>query len=151
MTRKKFQEIFSQHYRKRDALIPILQDIQGAFVCLPPEAMAAAKFCHMDPVEVYGARDLLRTVNQKRRGIREPARCDHLARMLLSLPQQVQSRGTNPWSPRTILEWHVTHECRDQYQDRPEHNMEGQISRPDFGDPNLREGSKTDEEGHGCL
>ena len=52
---EKLQEIFSQHYRKRDALIPILQDIQGAFSYLPPEAMtAAASFCHMDPVEVYG-------------------------------------------------------------------------------------------------
>ena len=52
---EKLQEIFSQHYRKRDALIPILQDIQGAFGYLPPEAMtAAARFCHMDPVEVYG-------------------------------------------------------------------------------------------------
>ena len=52
---EKLQEIFSQHYRKRDALIPILQDIQGAFGYLPPEAMtAAARFCRMDPVEVYG-------------------------------------------------------------------------------------------------
>ena len=52
---EKLQEIFSQHYRKRDALIPILQDIQGAFSYLPPEAMtAAARFCRMDPVEVYG-------------------------------------------------------------------------------------------------
>ncbi len=52
---EKLQEIFSQHYRKRDALIPILQDIQGAFGYLPPEAMTAAgKFCRMDPVEVYG-------------------------------------------------------------------------------------------------
>ncbi len=52
---EKLQEIFSQHYRKRDALIPILQDIQGVFGYLPPEAMTAAgKFCHMDPVEVFG-------------------------------------------------------------------------------------------------
>ena len=52
---EKLQEIFSQHYRKRDALIPVLQDIQGAFGYLPPEAMTAAgKFCRMDPVEVYG-------------------------------------------------------------------------------------------------
>jgi len=52
---EKLQEIFSQHYRKRDALIPILQDIQGVFGYLPPEAMTAAgKFCRMDPVEVYG-------------------------------------------------------------------------------------------------
>ena len=52
---EKLQEIFSQHYRKRDALIPVLQDIQGAFGYLPPEAMTASgKFCRMDPVEVYG-------------------------------------------------------------------------------------------------
>ncbi len=52
---EKLQEIFSQHYRKRDALIPVLQDIQGAFGYLPPEAMTAAgQFCRMDPVEVYG-------------------------------------------------------------------------------------------------
>ena len=52
---EKLQEIFSQHYRKRDALIPVLQEIQGAFGYLPPEAMTAAgKFCRMDPVEVYG-------------------------------------------------------------------------------------------------
>ncbi len=52
---EKLQEIFSRHYRKRDVLIPVLQDIQGAFGYLPPEAMTAAgKFCRMDPVEVYG-------------------------------------------------------------------------------------------------
>jgi NADH-quinone oxidoreductase subunit E len=49
------QEIFSRHYAARDALIPILQDIQGAFGYLPPEAMdGAARFCRISPVEVYG-------------------------------------------------------------------------------------------------
>ena len=49
------QEIFSRHYAARDALIPILQDIQGAFGYLPPDAMdAAARFCRISPVEVYG-------------------------------------------------------------------------------------------------
>jgi len=49
------QEIFSRHHGTRDALIPILQDIQGSFGYLPPEAMdAAARFCRVAPVEVYG-------------------------------------------------------------------------------------------------
>ena len=49
------QEIFSRHHGERDALIPILQDIQGSFGYLPPEAMdAAARFCRVAPVEVYG-------------------------------------------------------------------------------------------------
>jgi NADH-quinone oxidoreductase subunit E len=49
------QEIFSRHHGTRDALIPILQDIQGSFGYLPPEAMdAAARFCRISPVEVYG-------------------------------------------------------------------------------------------------
>lgn len=49
------QEIFSRHHAARDALIPILQDIQGAFGYLPPEAMdGAARFCRISPVEVYG-------------------------------------------------------------------------------------------------
>ncbi len=49
------QKIFSSHHGTRDALIPILQDIQGKFGYLPPEAMdAAAKFCRISPVEVYG-------------------------------------------------------------------------------------------------
>jgi len=52
---EKLQEIFSSHHPKRDALIPVLQEIQGAFGYLPPEAMdAAAKYCRMSPVEVYG-------------------------------------------------------------------------------------------------
>jgi len=47
--------VFSRHYRQRDALIPILQEIQGELGYLPPEAMAAAaRFCRIDPVEVYG-------------------------------------------------------------------------------------------------
>ena len=49
------QEIFSRHHGTRDALIPILQDIQGAFGYLSPEAMdAAARYCRISPVEVYG-------------------------------------------------------------------------------------------------
>jgi NADH-quinone oxidoreductase subunit E len=48
-------QILSRHYRKRDALIPLLQDIQGELGYLPPEAMAAAgRHCRIDPVEVYG-------------------------------------------------------------------------------------------------
>lgn len=51
----KLEEIFSSHHRSRDALIPVLQEIQGAFGYLPPEAMeAAAKYCRMSAVEVYG-------------------------------------------------------------------------------------------------
>jgi NADH-quinone oxidoreductase subunit E len=51
----KLQEIFSRHHGSRDALIPILQDIQNEFGYLPPEAMAAAaRYCRISPVEVYG-------------------------------------------------------------------------------------------------
>jgi NADH-quinone oxidoreductase subunit E len=51
----KLQEIFSRHRGSRDDLIPILQDIQGELGYLPPMAMeAAAKFCRISPVEVYG-------------------------------------------------------------------------------------------------
>lgn len=51
----KLTQIFSKHYRKRDALIPLLQDVQGEFGYLPPEAMAAAaRYCRVEPVEVYG-------------------------------------------------------------------------------------------------
>lgn len=50
----KLNEMLSHHYRKRDALIPILQEIQGELGYLPPEALtAAARFCRIDPVEVY--------------------------------------------------------------------------------------------------
>jgi NADH-quinone oxidoreductase E subunit len=53
--KEKLKEIFSNHYRKRDALIPLLQDIQEEFGYLAPEAMdAAARFCRVAPVEVYG-------------------------------------------------------------------------------------------------
>lgn len=53
--KEKLLEIFSHHHGTRDALIPILQDIQGELGYLPPEAMdAAARFCRMSPVEVYG-------------------------------------------------------------------------------------------------
>ncbi len=52
---KMLQKIFSRHHGSRDALIPILQDIQGEFGYLPPEAMdAAARYCRISPVEVYG-------------------------------------------------------------------------------------------------
>ena len=52
---EKLQEIFSQHNRTRDSLIPILQDVQGELGYLPPEAMdAAAKHCRVSPVELYG-------------------------------------------------------------------------------------------------
>jgi NADH-quinone oxidoreductase subunit E len=52
---EKLQKVFSTHYRKRDALIPILQEVQGELGYLPPEAMeAAARHCRMSPVEVYG-------------------------------------------------------------------------------------------------
>jgi NADH-quinone oxidoreductase subunit E len=52
---EKLEKIFSTHYRKRDALIPLLQDVQGELGYLPPEAMtAAARHCRVDPVEVYG-------------------------------------------------------------------------------------------------
>ena len=53
--KEKLQEIFSRHHDSRDTLIPILQDIQGEFGYLPPEAMeAAARYCRISPVEVYG-------------------------------------------------------------------------------------------------
>lgn len=49
------REIFSNHHGTRDSLIPVLQDIQGDFGYLPPEAMEeAARFCRMSPVEVFG-------------------------------------------------------------------------------------------------
>jgi NADH-quinone oxidoreductase subunit E len=52
--RDKLQKIFGRHHGSRDALIPILQDIQGELGYLPPEAMeAAAKYCRMSPVEVF--------------------------------------------------------------------------------------------------
>ena len=52
---EKLQEIFSSHHRGRDSLIPILQEVQGAFGYLAPEGMeAAARYCRMSPVEVYG-------------------------------------------------------------------------------------------------
>lgn len=51
----KLKKIFSRHYRQRDALIPILQDIQEELGYLQPEAMKeAARFCFVSPVEVYG-------------------------------------------------------------------------------------------------
>lgn len=51
----KLQRIFTRHDRKRDALIPVLQDIQAEFGYLPPHAMqAAARHCRTSAVEVYG-------------------------------------------------------------------------------------------------
>lgn len=51
----KLQRILAQHDRKRDALIPILQDLQGEFGYLPPHAMqAAARHTRISEVEVYG-------------------------------------------------------------------------------------------------
>jgi NADH-quinone oxidoreductase subunit E len=53
--KQKLQKIFQRHYQKRDALIPILQDVQGEYGYLPPEAMeAAARYCRVAPVEVFG-------------------------------------------------------------------------------------------------
>lgn len=53
--REKLQGIFSGHEREREALIPILQEIQEEFGYLPSEAMdATATFCRISPVEVYG-------------------------------------------------------------------------------------------------
>lgn len=52
---EKLRGIFTHHHRTRDALIPLLQDVQGEFGYLPPEAMAAAaRHCRIEPVEVYG-------------------------------------------------------------------------------------------------
>ena len=48
-----FEQIFSKHSNERDALIPVLQDIQEEYGYLSPEAMtAAAGFCNVSPVEV---------------------------------------------------------------------------------------------------
>jgi len=53
--KERLNEIFANHHRDRDALIPVLQDIQASLGFLPPEVMvAAARFCRVDPVEVYG-------------------------------------------------------------------------------------------------
>lgn len=53
--KEKFQKIFLRHHRKRDALIPLLQDIQNLYGYLPPETMeAAARHCRIAPVEVFG-------------------------------------------------------------------------------------------------
>jgi len=52
---EKLQEILARHDPKRDALIPILQDIQAEYGFLSPESMeAAAVYCRMHPVEVFG-------------------------------------------------------------------------------------------------
>lgn len=55
MEKQKLEKVFGKHHRDRDALIPVLQDIQGVIGYLPPEALvAAARFCRIDPVEVFG-------------------------------------------------------------------------------------------------
>jgi len=55
MEKKKLEKVFGKHHRDRDALIPVLQDLQGVIGYLPPEALvAAARFCRIDPVEVFG-------------------------------------------------------------------------------------------------
>ena len=52
---ERLNRVFAKHHRDRDALIPVLQDIQEVFGYLPPETMtAAARFCRIDPVEVFG-------------------------------------------------------------------------------------------------
>ncbi len=66
---KRLKEIFSRHYPQRDALIPILQDVQEEFGYLPPEAMTAvARFCHLSPVEVYGVSTFYAQFKFKPRG-----------------------------------------------------------------------------------
>ncbi|NLI81533.1 MAG: NADH-quinone oxidoreductase subunit NuoE [Deltaproteobacteria bacterium] len=53
--KERLDKVFAKHHRSRDALIPLLQDIQEIYGFLPPEPMAAAaRFCRIDPVEVYG-------------------------------------------------------------------------------------------------
>lgn len=52
---QKIRRILVRHARTRDALIPVLQDIQGALGYLSPEAMeAAGRHCRISPVEVFG-------------------------------------------------------------------------------------------------
>ncbi len=56
MEKREMEEIFSRHPQQRDALLSILQELQGNPGHLTPEAMAAAAtHCRMHPVEVYGA------------------------------------------------------------------------------------------------
>ena len=55
MDTKNIEEVCSRHPRKRNALLPILQELQGNPGHLTPEAMvAAARHCRIHPVEVYG-------------------------------------------------------------------------------------------------
>jgi NADH:ubiquinone oxidoreductase subunit E len=52
---QKLRKILTRHARTRDALIPLLQDMQSEIGYLPPEAMAmAGKHCRIAPVEVFG-------------------------------------------------------------------------------------------------
>jgi NADH-quinone oxidoreductase E subunit len=54
-TNNKIETILSRHPRERDALLPILQDLQGEQGYLTPDAIeAAAKHCRIHPVEAYG-------------------------------------------------------------------------------------------------
>lgn len=52
---KKLEAVFSRHQPERDALIPVLQEVQEELGSLSPEAMrAVAGYCGVSPVEVYG-------------------------------------------------------------------------------------------------
>jgi NADH-quinone oxidoreductase subunit E len=54
-TNHKMEKILAAHPREREAVLPILQDLQAHFGYLQPEAMdAAAKHCRIHPVEVFG-------------------------------------------------------------------------------------------------
>lgn len=49
-----FDKVLLNHQRKRDVLIPVLQDMQQEIGYLSPEAMqAAGRHCGVSPVEVY--------------------------------------------------------------------------------------------------
>lgn len=66
------QTILSRHPRCREALLPILQEVQEEEGYLTPEAMeAAARYCRVHPVEVFGtatfyAQFRLKPVGKKR-------------------------------------------------------------------------------------
>jgi NADH-quinone oxidoreductase subunit E len=54
--KNEMEKVLSHYPRQRDALLPILQELQGISGYLTPEAMvAAAAHCRVHPVEVYGA------------------------------------------------------------------------------------------------
>jgi NADH-quinone oxidoreductase E subunit len=53
--KKALDAVLLRHPKKRDALIPILQEMQNELGYLPPEAMEqAAMHCRIHPVEAYG-------------------------------------------------------------------------------------------------